>query len=237
MISLSLSSENHLRFTENKKRATKLLLQSWIDQREIRFRIKTLLHRYRIDCDHYFQRRGHMRSENMAGLRCSVWIPHHHVGMDYGLSLIERDITTHPNHFVLTIDGNLLVHFAPGIKPSQRRSTQRSNGGEMRTRNVILLRKRQQSGKSLVSLVEDNRILFRPFSRVQLLNLHLGSFAPRNGFRRRYIGVCRILRMRHRGGDPNQYQYATQSFYFLIRVWPSHVRESSQMSLSLSLVA
>jgi hypothetical protein len=50
----------------------KLLLQSWIDQREIRFRIKTLLHRYRIDGDHYFQRWRYIRIENMAGTRCSV---------------------------------------------------------------------------------------------------------------------------------------------------------------------
>ena len=48
------------------------LLQSWIDQREIRFRIKTLLHRYRIDGDHYFQRWRYIGIENMAGTRCSV---------------------------------------------------------------------------------------------------------------------------------------------------------------------
>ena len=96
-----------------------------------------------------------------------VGCPYHHMRMDYGLSLIERDVTTHPNHFVLTMDGNFLVHFALGIKPSQRRSTQRSNSGEMRTRYVILLCKLQQSGKSLVSLVENHRILLRRFSRVQ----------------------------------------------------------------------
>jgi hypothetical protein len=37
--------------------------------------------------------------------------------MDNGLSLIERDVATHPNHFVLTVDGNLLVHFALWIEP------------------------------------------------------------------------------------------------------------------------
>ena len=83
--------------------------------------------------------------------------------MDYGLSLIERDIAAHPNHFVLTDDGNLLVHFALGIEPSQRRSIQCSDSGEMSTRNVILVRKLQQPGKSLVSLVEDDSILFRRF--------------------------------------------------------------------------
>src|SRR5438552_12315057 len=103
-----------------------VLLRSRINQRQIRLRIKTLVHRYRIDCDHYFQRRGHVCSEDMAGACCSVWCPHHHVRMDYGLSLIERDVTAHPNHFVLTLDGNLLVHFSLRIKPSQRCSTYRS---------------------------------------------------------------------------------------------------------------
>ena len=46
--------------------------------------------------------------------------PHYRVSMDYGLSLIERDIAAHPDQFVLTSDGNLLVHFALGIEPSQR---------------------------------------------------------------------------------------------------------------------
>src|SRR5207237_1785625 len=99
----------------------------------------------------------------MTSARCSVRRPHHHVGMDYGLSLIERDVTAHPNHFVLTLDGNLLVDFALWIKPSQRCAIQRSNSGEMGAGNVILLRKLQQSGKSLLSLAEDNRILFLRF--------------------------------------------------------------------------
>src|SRR5258705_3462107 len=130
----------------------KVLLQSWINQRQIRCRIKPLLHRYRIDDDHYFQRRRHVCSENVAGSRRSVWIPHHHVRMDYRLSLKKCYVTAHPDHFVLTVDGNLLVHFALGIEPSQRRSVQRSNSSEMRTRYVVLVRKLQQSGKSLVSL-------------------------------------------------------------------------------------
>src|SRR6266480_5100817 len=107
--------------------------------------------------------------------------------MDDRFSLIESDVTAHPNHFVLTVDRNFLVHFALRIKPTQRCSIDRSNGGEMGTGNVILLRKLQQSGKRLVSLVEDNGVLFRWFSRVQQLNLHPGSFAFRTGIRRRYV--------------------------------------------------
>src|SRR6266849_6980991 len=107
--------------------------------------------------------------------------------MDYRLSLIERDVTAHPNHFVLTVDRNLLVHFALRIEPSQRCSIHRSDSGEMRTSNVILLRKLQQSGKSLVSLVEDDRILFGRFSIVEQLNLHSGSLAFRAGTRGRYV--------------------------------------------------
>jgi hypothetical protein len=42
------------------------------------------------------------------------------------------------------------------VEPSQRRSIERSNSGEMCARNVILFRKLQQSGKSLVSLVAGN---------------------------------------------------------------------------------
>src|SRR5439155_21629960 len=183
---------------------TWVLLGSWINQRQIGFRIKTLLHRYWIDCDHYFQRRGHIRSEDMAGACCSVWCPHHHVRMDQGLCLIERDVTAHPNHFVLTLDGNFLVHFSLRIEPPQRCSIDRANSGEMRTRNVILLCKLQQSGKSLVSLVEDNRILFRRFSIVQQLNLHPGSFALRASVRRCYVFAGRLLRMSSCGGEPNQ---------------------------------
>ena len=81
-----------------------------------------------------------IRLENMAGARCSVWASHDHVRMDHRFSLIERDIATHPNHLVLTMDGNLLVHFALGMEGFQGRSTQRSNRGEMRARNLILFR-------------------------------------------------------------------------------------------------
>jgi hypothetical protein len=81
----------------------------------------------------------------MAGARRSVWTPHHHVSVDHGLCLIERNIAAHPNHFVPTIDGDLFVHFALRIEPPQRCSIQRSYRGEMCTRNVILLRKLQQS--------------------------------------------------------------------------------------------
>src|ERR1700751_2792348 len=106
----------------------------------------------------------------MTAVYGAVWTSHNHVSMDYGLSLIERDVAAHPNHFMLTFDGNLLVHFALGIEPRHCSSIYCSNSGEMRARNVILLSKPQLSGKSLVSLVEDHRILFRRFSRVQQLN-------------------------------------------------------------------
>src|SRR5271169_6204661 len=119
----------------------------------------------------------------MTASRCSVWPPNQHVSMDDRLSLIECDIAAHPNHFVLTDDGNLLVHFALRIEPPQRCSTQCPDCGEMSTRNLILFRKLQQSAKSLVSLIENDCILLRRFSWVQQLNLHLGSFTPRNGFR------------------------------------------------------
>jgi hypothetical protein len=49
--------------------------------------------------------------------------------------------------------GGVPCRIALGIKPSQRRSTQRSNSGEMRTLYVIALCKLEQSRKSLVSLV------------------------------------------------------------------------------------
>src|SRR5206468_3121262 len=122
--------------------------------------------------------------------------------MDYRLSFIEGDVTAHPNYFVLTLDRNLLVHFALRIKPSQRCSIHRSNGGEMRAGNVILLCKLEHSGKRLVSLVEDNGVLFRWFSRVQQLNLHPGSFAFRTGIRWRYIFAILVLRIGCRDGDP-----------------------------------
>src|ERR1700745_1892599 len=122
------------------------LLQSRINQRQISCQIKPLLHRYWIDCNHYFQRRRYVRLENVTALRGSIWPSHQHVGMDHGPSLVERDIATHTDHFVLTIDGNLLVHFALGIEPSHRCSIQRSDSGEMRTRDVIFLSKLVQPG-------------------------------------------------------------------------------------------
>jgi len=79
----------------------------------------------------------------------------------------------------------------------------------MRTRNVIPFRELQQSGERLVSLVEDDRILFRRFSRVKQFNLHLGSFTHWDGLRRRDIFACRLPRMPSRGGDPRQRQYLT----------------------------
>src|ERR1035437_3124296 len=188
------------------KRATKLLLQSWINQRQVSCRIKPLLHRDWIDRHHHFQRRGYICIKNMASAGCSIRVSNYHVRMDYGLALIERDITAHPNHFVLTVEGNLLVHFALGIEPPQRCSIQCSDTGEMSTRNLILLRKLQQSGKRLVSLIEDDRILLRRFSWVQQLNLHLGSFTPWNGFRRRDEFPCRLLRIPNYACDPNQHQ-------------------------------
>src|ERR1700690_899578 len=186
--------------------AESALLRNWIDQRQIRCRVKSLLHRHRIDRHHHFQRGGDIRSENMASAGCAVRTAHYHVRMDYGLSLIERDITAHPNHFVLADDGNLLVHFALGIEPPQGCSIQCSNSGEMSTRNLILLRKLQQAGESLVSLVEDDRISFCRLSRVQQLNLHLGSFAPRNSVRRRDIFASRLLRIPGHARNPNQRQ-------------------------------
>src|ERR1700730_1016075 len=120
----------------------------------------------------------------MSTVRRSVWTPQHHVRMDYGFSMIERDISAHPNQFVLAADGYLLVHFALGIEPPKRCSIHRSNSGEMRTPNLILLGKLQQSGKSLVSLVEDDHILFRRFARIQQANPHLGCLTSWNGFRR-----------------------------------------------------
>src|ERR1700728_28708 len=142
----------------------------------------------------------------MAGARCSVRASHNHVRVDYGLSLIERDITAHPDNFVLTDDRNLLVHFTLGVEPSHRSTIQCSDSSAMSTRNLILFRELHQSGKSLVSLVENDRILFRRFSWVQQLNLHTGSFASRNGFRRRNIFAHRLLRISDHGCDPDQYQ-------------------------------
>ena len=87
-------------------------------------------------------------SRTWPALRCSVRAPHYHVRMDYRLSLIERDIAAHSDHFVLALDGNLLVHLALGVEPSDRRPIECSNSGEMGARNVILLRKLQHPEKA-----------------------------------------------------------------------------------------
>src|SRR5882762_2277092 len=134
--------------------------------------------------------------------------------MDYRLSLIKRGVAAHSDRFDLTLDGDLLVHLALRIEPPQCCSIQRSNSVEMRTANVILLGKIQQSGESLVSLVKDDGILFRRFSRVQQLNLHLGRSAPWNGFRRRDMIAFLLLRICHHGGHADQQQYRTKSLYF-----------------------
>jgi hypothetical protein len=68
--------------------------------------------------------------------------------MHHGLSAIERDITNHPNHFVLTFDGKLLIDFALGIETPQRCSTHCSDGGEMSTSNLILFGKLYQPEKA-----------------------------------------------------------------------------------------
>src|ERR1700704_375755 len=97
--------------------------------------------------------------------------------MDDGLSLIKRNVTAHPNHFVLSKDGDLFIHFELGIKPRQCGSVHCPNSGEMRTSNVILLSEGLQSGKSLASLEKDHGILFDLFSRIQQLNVHPWGFA------------------------------------------------------------
>ena len=51
----------------------------------------------------------------MTSTRRSVWIPHNHVCVDNGLSLIECNIAAHPNNLVLSVDGDFLVHLAVGI--------------------------------------------------------------------------------------------------------------------------
>src|SRR5260370_38862067 len=122
-----------------------------------------------------------MSIEKMAASRGSVLTPHHHMSMNYRLPLIERDVTTHSDHFMLTLDGDLLVHFALEIKPPQRSGAHSSDDGEGCTRNVILLRDFLKSGKGLVSLVQDDRILLCLFAMVQQLNLHLGRLACGNG--------------------------------------------------------
>jgi hypothetical protein len=66
--------------------------------------------------------------------------------MQRRLSTIERDITAHPDHFVLTVDENLLVHVSLGIEKSQPCSTQGSDSGEMGTGNLILPGKFYEAG-------------------------------------------------------------------------------------------
>src|SRR5216683_888592 len=166
------------------------VLQSRINQGQICLRIQPFLHRYRIDGDHHFQRWRYIRIENVAAARCSICTRQHHVRVDDRFSLKERDVADHRNHFELTGNGNLLVHLAPGIKPPDCRSIHRSNSGEMRTGNVILLCKVLQSGKGLVSLTEDDRILLCLFSLAQQLNLHPRSCASCNGLRWRHIFAC-----------------------------------------------
>src|SRR3984885_3395296 len=102
----------------------------------------------------------------MAGTRGSVWAPYHHVRVDNGSPLIERDVATHPDQFVLTIDSNLFVHFALGIEPAHRCVIQCSDRGEMRAGDVIFLSKLLQPGINLVALIEDDGILFRRLSRI-----------------------------------------------------------------------
>ena len=53
------------------------LLQRRIDQGQIRFGIKALVHRYGVDRNHHFQGRRYVRVQNMAGARCSVRTSHH----------------------------------------------------------------------------------------------------------------------------------------------------------------
>src|SRR5260370_30739243 len=91
-------------------RHNRMLLQRRVNQRQICFGIKPLVHCYWIDRHHDFQRRGYMSIEKMAASRGSVLTPHHHMRMDYRLSLIERDVTTHSDHFILTLHADLLVH-------------------------------------------------------------------------------------------------------------------------------
>src|SRR5262249_49326378 len=140
---------------------------------------------------------GYVRTENMAAARGSVWIPYDHVRMYYRLPLIERDVTAHPDHFMLTLNGNLLVHFSLAIEPRQRCTVHSSDSDEMCARNVILLREFLQSGKGLVSMVEDDRILLCLITPGQQLKLHLGSFALRTGLRRRDIVSCGLLCVPH----------------------------------------
>src|SRR5260221_4821942 len=170
----------------------------------------------------------------MTALRCPVWIPDQHVRMDYRLSLIERDIAAHPNHFVLTVDGNLFVHFALWIEPPQRCSIESSDRGEMGARNAILLGKLQQAGISLVSLVEDDRVLFCGLSGIQQLDLHSGRFALWNGFRRGDVVAWLLLRIARQAGNSNECQHATE-LYYLVHSFATFSRDDTDSSALFSV--
>jgi hypothetical protein len=51
--------------------------------------------------------------------------------------MIERDITTHPDHFVLNVDESLLVHFSLGSKNPNVAPLKAPISGEMGTGNLI----------------------------------------------------------------------------------------------------
>jgi hypothetical protein len=158
-----------------------------------------------------------MGVEKMTALHCSVCVPNHHMRVNYGLSLIERDVAAHPNDLALTFNGNLFVHFALGIEPPQCCSIHRTSSGEVRTCNVVLFRELLQPRKGLASLVEDDRILLDRFPGIQQLNLHPGSLATGNGFRRRNIfAVCPLRMYYHSGHHSTQEQEATSRFTLLI---------------------
>jgi hypothetical protein len=74
---------------------TRTILEGEINQRQSIFRVEPLLHRDWIDSDHRLQRRKYIGRKNVAAARGSVRATHHHVGMDYGFSLIEGDVADH----------------------------------------------------------------------------------------------------------------------------------------------
>jgi hypothetical protein len=95
--------------------------------------------------------------------------------MYYGLSLIERDIAAHPDHFVLAIDGDLLVHFALGIEPSQRRSIQRSDSGEATKQYAVIFYQGDEAFSGLLEFADKYHVTSAHFTRVKQFDLHLGS--------------------------------------------------------------
>src|SRR5580704_17825907 len=181
-----------------------LLLRRGLNQRQVCCRIKVLLHGYGINGEHHLQCWRYICRENMAALRCSVRVSHYHVRVDDRFSLIECDVTAHPDHFVLADNRNFLVHLALRIKPRQSRSTYGPDGREVRAGNVILLGELQQPGEGLISLIEDDRILLGFFSRVQQLNLHFGRFASGNRFRWGDVFACVLLGKSRDGGETQQ---------------------------------